>query len=292
MFECVGLNKTNFNKLLDLNKLRHNFNNLNEDFIKVYNNSNFAQRMLLRRRVKLLIKDSRYIGYIWAEMNDKKNCSIKALNVLSSNNADTLDYSPYKALINNLRKNTLVNYYCESNNFNSQVLENIGFTKGEGTLILSFNVEENKLVMPEHSLQFETLQVGADEGKRCRIQNEIFKNNNRLPLTIDDIYFDEAQSYYVDKGAVFLKKDSQYVGYGQIIIEENTPVIVNFGILKEHRGKGYSKVFLSYLLKVIKDAGFDFVKIKVKNTNNIALNLYKRVGFQVIGEIYNWELKR
>lgn len=291
MYECVGLNKCNISRFIDLNRFRCDFNSLNEDFFKVYNNSNFAQRILLKRRVKLLTKDSRYIGYIWAEMNNKKNCSLKALNVLRCENPKTVDYIPYKVLISNLRKNSIVTYYCEKNDYNFQVLKNIGFIQGQGTIILALDLKNTMSLALQPNLQFEILKLGVDEEKRCYIQNEIFKSNDRVPLTIDDIYFDEAQSYYFDKGAVFLKKDNEYIGYGQIIIEKNTPLIVNFGILTKYRGRGYSKTLLSYLLKVAKCNGFDIVKIKVKNTNDIALKLYKKFGFQVISERYNWELK-
>ncbi|WP_406541200.1 hypothetical protein [Clostridium ljungdahlii] len=56
-------------------------------------------------------------------------------------------------------------------------------------------------------------------------------------MTLEDIYFDEAQDYYFEKGAIFLKQNDEYIGYGQIVMENDIPVIVNFGILKEFRGK-------------------------------------------------------
>lgn len=291
MFKCVSLNKLNINNLKELNKFKNDFNVLNKDFFKIYNNSNFAQRMFLRRRVKLLKKDSKYIGYIWAEMNDKNIYSINALNVIQNELNIVKENIPYKLLINTLRRNCILNYLCENNDYNFQVLKSLGFLQREGTLILYLDLNKNVPFYLNDGVEFETLKLGVDEQKRCNIQNEIFKSDSRLPLSIQDIYFDQSQNYYFDKGAVFIKKDGEYIGYGQIIIENNTPVIVNFGILEKYRGKGYSKSLLSYLLKIIKYNGFNSVKIKVKSTNEIALNLYKKLNFKVTGETYNWQLK-
>lgn len=291
MYECVGLNKRNLVYFEELNKRKNEFNNLNEDFFETYNNCNFAQQIFLRRRVKLLRINSKYIGYIWSDTNDKNICSINAisvLRVLSSMKVHVL----YKLLIDTLKNKCVINYLCESNSYNYEILKNIGFNKKEGTLILYSNISEEIPIYLDGSLEFENLKMGEDEEKRCQIQNEIFKDDNRIPLNIEDIYFDQIQSYYFDQGAIFLKKDGEYIGYGQIIIENRIPTIVNFGILGEYRGNGYSKTLLSYLLKIIKLNGFDTVKIKVKSTNIPAINLYEKLGFCKKNEVCMWELKR
>jgi ribosomal protein S18 acetylase RimI-like enzyme len=292
MFECVPLSKINLNSFEKLNKIRYEFNILNKDFFEVYNKYNFAQQILLRRKVKLLKNNQDYIGYIWFEINDKNIYCINSMNISNTFN-NIKDYSSaYEYLINSLKLNCNVNYLCEKNNFNFKVLTHLGFTVKEGTLILYCSLKKDIPLIVKDNLEFQVLQKGKDEEKRCEIQNEIFKNDNRIPLILDDIYFDEIQNYYFDKGAVFLKKDGQYIGYGQIILEDDIPIIVNFGILREYRGNGYSKVFLCYLLKLIKLNEFNVVKIKVKNTNEIALNLYKSLGFKITNELYNWQLKR
>ena len=291
MYECVGLNKRNLAYFKELNERKSEFNSLNEDFFETYNNCNFAQQIFLRRRVKLLRINSKYIGYIWSDTNDKNICSINAISVLRVLD-DIKVHMLYKLLVDTLNNRHVINYLCESNDYNYEILKNIGFNKKEGTLILYLSTLKENPIYFGDSLEFENLKLGKDEAKRCQIQNEIFKDDNRIPLNIEDIYFDQIQSYYFDLGAIFLKKDGEYVGYGQIIIEDKTPTIVNFGILKEHRGNGYSKAFLSHLLKIIKLNGFNTVKIKVKSTNIPAINLYEKLGFRKKSEVYMWELKR
>lgn len=292
MYECIGLNKKNINYFIELNKAKDEFNILNKDFFQVYTICNFAQQILLRRKVKLLKNNYSYIGYIWSDINDKDICNINAMNVLTTFNNLKSYAMAYKFMINTLTKTNTINYLCENNDYNFKILNNIGFVQKEGTLILYSNIRENIPLILDDEFQFEILNKGIGEQKRCEIQNKIFEDDNRIPLTIDDIYFDEIQEYYFDRGAVFLKKNGQYIGYGQIIIEDNIPMIVNFGIIKEYRGNGYSKILLIYLLHLIKANGFNLVKIKVKSTNIIALTLYKSLGFKIKNEIYKWEINK
>lgn len=290
MYECVGLTKKDLKYLKELNSTRNDFNPLNEDFFKIYENSNFAQQLLLRRKVKLVRNELKYIGYIWADIIDRRCCRINAINVLHELN--NVDYKPYKALLGTLRKDCNIVYNCEGNDYNFLILKELGFQKKDGTLLLNLNISKNIPLISNEALEFEVFKKGRDEEKRCEIQNKIFEEDSRIPLTLADIYFDELQDYYFEKGAVFLKKNDKYIGYGQIILENNIPLIVNFGILKKYRGRGYSKCLLSYLLKIVFLHGFINVKIKVKSSNEIAINLYKSIGFAIEKEVYNWELKR
>lgn len=287
MYQCVSLNKKNFEIFKNLNEARNKFNLLNKDFFELYNRSNFAEQLILKRKVKLLKKSSEYIGYIWYNINVKNSCSINSLSVFPNCN-----YLPYKFLIDSLKKNYTNFYLCEHNDYNFEILKNIGFNKKEGTLILYSDSYHNIPLTLKDGLEFENFRIGIDEKKRCDLQNEIFKNNTRIPLELDDIYFDEMQSYYFKFGAVFLKKDGKYIGYGQIIVENSMPFIVNFGILKEYRGKGYGKSLITYLFKICNYNNFKEVQIKVKSSNTIALNLYKSLDFKVISQRYNWELKK
>lgn len=287
MFQCVRLNKKNFNIFKKLNTSNSSFNSLNKDFFEAYDKCNFASQMFLKRKVKLLKKQDDYIGYIWFEMEDKNNCNINSLNVPKIHS-----HLPYKFLIDVLKHNCTISYLCENNNYNFEVLQNIGFHKKDGTLILLYCIEEHIPLIQKQGLEFQIFRLGVDEKLRCDIQNKIFKDDSRIPLSLDDIYIDEMQNYYVQNGSIFLKMNEEYIGYGQIILEDDMPVIVNFGIVEEYRGCGYSKVLLRYLFNIIKCNNFTKVKIKVKSSNEIALNLYKSLGFKIVGQIYKWQLKK
>lgn len=291
MYECVSLVKRNLNCFKKLNSKRTLFNNLNKDFFEIYDKSNFAKQIFLRRTVKLLRNNFDYIGYIWTDIVCKNVYNINAMNVSFISNKES-DSVPYIHLISTIKKHCVLKYLCEDNNYNSTLLEDIGFEKKEGTLVLCRELHESIDIGIHENLKFEMFKKGKDEQKRCRIQNEIFQEHNRIPLTLEDVYMEQLQSYYFEEGAVFLKRNAEYIGYGQIIIENNIPIIVNFGIIEKHRGRGYSKYLLNYLLNIIYQNGFHKIMIKVRDSNYIALNLYRSVGFKVKKERFNWELEK
>lgn len=291
MYECVPLVKKNLNYFKKLNSKRTLFNNLNEDFFEIYNKSNFAQRIFLRKTVKLLRNNFSYVGYIWADTIRKNVYNINAMNVSFISNKK-VDSIPYTHLIGTIKKHCTLKYLCEDNEYNFILLESIGFQKKEGTLVLCRELWENINFDIYEDFKFELFQKGKDEQKRCEIQNKIFYDHDRIPLTLEDIYLEELQSYYFERGGVFLKKNEEYIGYGQFIIENNTPIIVNFGIIEKYRGKGYSKYLLKYLLNMIYANGFHKIIIKVRDSNYVALNLYKSIGFKIKKERFRWELEK
>lgn len=292
MYECVSLVKRNLNCFKKLNSERRLFNNLNKDFFEVYDKSNFAKQIFLRRTVKLLRNNFDYIGYIWTDIICKNVYNINAMNVAVAITDEKEDSKPYVYLISTIKKHCILKYLCEDNTYNSILLENIGFEKKEGTLVLFREIHGSVDLGIGENLNFEMFKKGKDEQKRCIIQNEIFHEQNRIPLTLEDIYMEQLQSYYFEEGSVFLKRNKEYIGYGQIIIENDIPVIVNFGIIQKYRGRGYSKYLLSYLLNIIYQNDFHKTVIKVWNSNYKALNLYKSVGFKVRKERFNWELEK
>ncbi|MCW6066421.1 GNAT family N-acetyltransferase, partial [Clostridium sporogenes] len=220
------------------------------------------------------------IGYIWT--NTIKNiCHINALNIIKIDNLK--EVSTY--LIKSIGENLTIEYDCEHNGYNYNILEAIGFKKGRGVLELYLDLEKfnDYIQTPEH-INFENPIINKHEKIRCYIQNEVFKSNNRVPLTKEDIYFDESQDYYVKDASFFIKKNDKYIGYGQVILENNIPFIVNFGILPNFRKEGYGKVLLDHILNKLKIKGFKKVMIRVSSENEVALNLYRSLGFLLYKE--------
>lgn len=287
MLNFVSLNNKNLGKLSHLNDLRKQFNNLNEDFCEYYNNISILKQFFLRKNIKLLDCSGDIIGYIWTTKCNKESYVINSMYVNGLDNP----LEKYNFMLNSLKiKNTLI-YNCEKNSYNYDILKSLGFSKMHGTLEMHAKVNVYKYDTLDNDLTFQVLKKGEHEEIRCRIQNEVFKDDDRLSLTIEDMYYDESQSYYFEEGAIFLKKGDEYIGYGQIIINGKVPTIVNVGILKEYRGRGYGKILMIHLLRILNDNGFNEVNLKVSSDNYIALNLYKSLGFTLEKEIHRWEYK-
>lgn len=287
MYRCIRLTNKNFDQFKKIHSLRESFNNLNEDFFSIYKSANLVEQLILRRRVRILINQGKCSGYMWNTNFDKDHCIINSMNVVGENQT-----AGYMELISSLKNGLTIQYMCEKNDFNYQILKELGFTRREGTLKMRFNIPEEILIPEEEEIALETLIRGRQESIRCKIQNEVFKNDARIPLSVEDIYFDEMQDYYIGNGAILVKKDNDYIGYGQIILDDGNATIVNVGIIREFRGKGYGRALLYYLLRIVKNMGFNDAYIRVASNNTTALNLYRSIGFKEEQEIYWWELKK
>lgn len=289
MYNCMDLNKTNIYNLKKLTTFKDKFNNLNKDFFNMYDNLNFVQKYFQRKRVKILNYGEESIGYIWTTNNFRAVYTIEAMNVLPNNNLNLKEC--YKELLHSVSNKGVFIYECEKNDYNFKTLEDIGFKKINGTLKMRCPLDYNFNFEMKDDITIENLVLNRDEKKRCDIQNNIFKKDGRTPLALEDIYFDQCQNYYFEKGCFFIKLKDFIIGYGQIIINEGIPVIVNFGILDSFRGKGYGKFFLLFLLSKAKEINFKEIFIGVDSSNTIALNLYKSVGFKIEKEICTWKFK-
>ena len=284
MYNSISLTLKNINNFREINQFNTKFSLSNKDFFEQYDNSNIIQKMFLRKNVTLLLEENNYIGYIWFEKHNKHHSSINSINVIEDNN---LVYF-YKTLISSLVSNSLITYECEDNEVNIDILSKLGFKRAEGFMELEKECTEYLNTIVPNNITFSIVEKDKDEKARCLLQNEIFKNDDRIPINIEDIYYDEAQKYYFDKGAIFIKLDNIPIGYGQIIVEDEVAVIVNFGILEKYRKEGYGKVLLTNLLNIAMYNDFSKVSLRVDASNVAAFELYVSLGFNTKRKFYTW----
>jgi len=284
---CVNLDNNKMEILKKLNEERNGFNNLNRDFFAFYNDLNFIQKHFIKRSVKLLKSNGTYTGYIWINNDSDNYYKIESINANENINlAQNL-----RTLIRSFAKKNIFFYECEKNDFNYKILKDLGFMKKQGAIEMCSMLENNFDFKIPESISIKKFKSNLDERKRCYLQNKIFKTDDRIPLSVQDIYFDESQEYYFEDGSYFIKLGNQEIGYGQLIMNNYVPTIVNFGILDEFRGHGYGKAFIKFFLRLAADKNLDNVFIKVDYSNKIAFNLYSSVGFKIYKETYTWKLK-
>lgn len=289
MYSCVTLNKKRLKTFSILNDKRKLFNELNENFFDYYNTINFTKQFFMCRSVKLLYTKDELTGYIWFSKYDDRRYVI---NSMYMNGQQENLIKGLSELIESIKPRGFYTYYCEENSINFSVLEELGFYKRESTYIMGLNTCMFNNVSVNESVDIELFKKGLHEQIRCNIQNEVFKNDSRIPLSIEDIYYDESQKYYYDEGSIFIKKNNEYIGYGQIIMDGDTPIIVNIGVVQGHRGNGYGRFLVESLIKIVINNGFKKVNLKVSANNSTALNLYKSLGFKIQHETCTWELRK
>ncbi len=284
MYKSRSLTLKNINEFREISQFNTDFSLSNKDFFQQYDNSNIIQKMFLRKNVNLLIEKNNCIGYIWFERHNSHYASINSINVMDSNN---IVY--YETLIAPLKNNSLTTYECEDNDVNTAILSKLGFKRSKGLMELEKKITDYISITRPKNITFSVVEKNKDEKLRCQLQNEIFNNDNRVPINIEDIYNDERQEYYFDKGAIFIELDKIPIGYGQIIIEDNMAIVVNFGIIKKYRKEGYGKVLLGYLLDIALENEFSKAYLKVDSDNIAAFKLYRSLGFNIKREVYTWQ---
>lgn len=115
---------------------------------------------------------------------------------------------------------------------------------------------------------------------------------------IDDVYAIEVSSFTTPwtKDAFYkelventlaayfvVEEDDQLVAYGgmwQIMDELH---ITNIAVAKGSRGKGYSKVLMDGLIDYGKKYAFKHMTLEVRQSNNVAIALYEKYGFESVG---------
>ncbi len=73
--------------------------------------------------------------------------------------------------------------------------------------------------------------------------------------------------------------DGEVVGYGGIWLILDEGHITNIAVSKDHRGKGIGKFLMMGLIDYCKKRGIHNMTLEVRKSNDIAQNLYRKMGF-------------
>lgn len=281
MFSYEKLDNNNldaFNKLL-LKSKRDTFYKL--DFYEIYNEKSFISKYFIRKLVKLIIYNNKYIGYIWFDYSSNNAHKINDI-YFDKDYLNIIDNNCLKGFNNNI-------LLCEvfENRYSLELLSKLKMSKYKTTLLMILDNKNIDKGMVSNGIIC-SYKKKKDAKIRCIIQNSAFRENDRIPLTIQDIENDENQNYFIDDLCLFIVVNNKAVGYGQIIYSKGIYSVVNLGILKEYRGMGYGKDLLNALIGLAIKKGIKDLYIRVELTNYNAEKLYEKCGFKEVGFISSW----
>lgn len=109
---------------------------------------------------------------------------------------------------------------------------------------------------------------------------------NILESEFDNFWnYNILKSELMNSNSVYLvcKNNSEIIGFAGISIIIDTAELNNIVIKKSHRGKGFSSLLLANLLNIAKDNNCKKFNLEVSQSNNIAINLYKKFDFKQVG---------
>ena len=188
---------------------------------------------------------------------------------------------------NSIKKNSIntLKFVYEGKDDIMDDLTSHGFYKSDANIIMKLSLEGKNFEVNDNNISFRQFIKGKDDKKRCDIQNEVFYDPDRIPLTPRDIAYEYSKSFFIDDMALFITINGKEIGYGQILILDGNYTIANLGVLKKYQGKGYGKKLLAKFLNLAKEKGLTEVSIRVKESNKIAYNMYKSFGFKEVSKI-------
>jgi ribosomal protein S18 acetylase RimI-like enzyme len=79
------------------------------------------------------------------------------------------------------------------------------------------------------------------------------------------------------------KKSGRICGTSWMTFDGRRIHLHHFGVLPDYQGNGLSKMLLKESLKFVKEKGYQ-VKLEVHKSNTRAINLYKKFGFEYLGD--------
>lgn len=176
-----------------------------------------------------------------------------------------------------------------SNEYNKEFLKELGFEEEKNHRIMSKNLDSkvdinDGTIEGIEFLSVKKVNTDKDIEDRVTVQNSVFQNKNRIPLEVFDVMNELSSHPYIKELSLICEYKHKPIGYGQIVISEEDHMLVNFGIVPEYRGKGYSIYFLKELLNKAYEYKVKKVFLEVLESNEKAIGLYSKFAFE---SLYN-----
>lgn len=274
------------------------FNTLNVPAHPEQTENNLISRMTQKSVDKLVFWQDDPVFYV----SFKKSLFTISVNTMIFDSNSTVDREELfrfirRELFNKatfLTPHSKFEYYTADQTINHEVLEAIGFTIAKNHRIMNILLDRRIKPVTE---QFTDLAVFTIDDKdeirdRVIVQNSVFQNKNRVPLDFQDVQKEMRNLSYIPELALLLTADKRPCGYGQIIKNQSAYYLVNFGIIPEYQGLGYSHFLLEALLDKAKAHGVQIILLEVYEDNSRAVQLYEKHGFKTMYNKCQWVYQR
>lgn len=113
----------------------------------------------------------------------------------------------------------------------------------------------------------------------------IEKENFSVPWTETGFF-----TFLIREDALFLvaEENEKVLGYCGILMAQDEGDITNVAVAKKRQNEGIGKRLVEELLKITKAIGVTQVFLEVRESNEPAIHLYKKLGFEEIGVRKNY----
>ncbi|OPL09366.1 MAG: hypothetical protein AVO33_00675 [delta proteobacterium ML8_F1] len=157
-------------------------------------------------------------------------------------------------------------------------LEGLGWTKKK---MLAYEFTEVTMVLANPSIKEKinpgihcNLMTAKSLTTALEIHERVFDlEGNATEKYLTNLLKNPQREFYI------FYLDETPFGLGGIAYEASGAVLFGVGILKDFRGKGYSKQLMQRLMEKIKKKGISRILLEVDQDNQVAYEAYKKLGF-------------
>ena len=93
-----------------------------------------------------------------------------------------------------------------------------------------------------------------------------------------------ADEFNNDIAIYFIARENGIIGYAGFWNVSGEGCITNIAVLEEHRRKHIGSALMEAVIKEAKELDLSLLTLEVRRSNIAAQNMYKKYGFEVIGE--------
>lgn len=115
-----------------------------------------------------------------------------------------------------------------------------------------------------------------DLDKIIEIENEVFTSCWNREQFEYELLENEFSNMYV------IKEDEEIIGYAGLWILFERAEITTIAITTKYQGKKYGETLLRFLIEEAIKKGADICSLEVRVSNERAINLYRKLGFEVL----------
>ncbi len=98
--------------------------------------------------------------------------------------------------------------------------------------------------------------------------------------TLENKKFIDINTLKLDSELIYITEDNKQVGSLILCFSDGKANVFSVSILEEYRGKGYSKKLMNAAIDRAKQRESNIMILATEQTNEIANNLYKGMGFE------------
>ena len=106
---------------------------------------------------------------------------------------------------------------------------------------------------------------------------------NKFSSILENGNYIDVNNVKLDSELLYISENGKQVGSLILCYAQGKANVFSVAILEKHRGKGYSKKLMYSAIDRAKQRGCHIMELNTEVTNEVANNLYKRLGFEFKG---------